>query len=195
MTINSEFFIAFPNNVSGNGSDILANARRGNGGNIEIATESIFGIQERAARVGNETNDIDASSDFNVNGNVFINTPDNNIFQGDLKLPSRLIENQQTVSQICRSEGETVPNNGFTIEGKGGIVPDPKQPLNSLNIYVDDESISSAAIPAPIKTSYGKIQPARGIKVSESGNISLTAYRTNTAGDRLTAIRRNCDRS
>jgi len=42
-----------------------------------------------------------------------------------------------------------------------------------------------------IATSQGAIQPARGIKVSKSGKISLTAYRTNDAGDRLPE-QRNC---
>jgi len=31
----------------------------------------------------------------------------------------------------------------------------------------------------------GKIQPARGINVTESGEVILTAHRTDNAGDRL----------
>ena len=73
-----------------------------------------------------------------------------------------------------------------------GILSEPGVPLNSNNIYVDGETDSTSAIPEPIETSKGKIQPARGIKVIESGKIILTAYRTNNAGERSPEIKPNC---
>ena len=65
-------------------------------------------------------------------------------------------------------------------------------PLESLNVNVNGESTSATAIPQPVKTSQGKIQPARGIEVSKSGEIILTAYRTNNAGQRVPQSDRNC---
>ncbi|MGL6343421.1 MAG: hypothetical protein ACRC80_30305, partial [Waterburya sp.] len=66
-------------------------------------------------------------------------------------------------------------------------------PLTSQNIivigqYTDD----TYTTPEPIKTSKGKIQLARGIKVSEDGRVILTAYPTNNAGERLPKGRINC---
>jgi len=46
-------------------------------------------------------------------------------------------------------------------------------------------------ITEPVKTSQGAIQPARGIKVTESGEVILTAHRTGDEGDRLPA-KRSC---
>jgi len=44
--------IAFPNQKSGNGSDIIANANQGRGGNISITAESLFGIQLSSINCG-----------------------------------------------------------------------------------------------------------------------------------------------
>ena len=44
--------------------------------------------------------------------------------------------------------------------------------LNGENV----EEVSTIA--EPVKTSKGKIQPARGVSVTESGEVILTAHRT-----------------
>lgn len=195
LSIHSEFIISFPSQVSGNGNDITANALQGNGGNITITAESLFGIQERNARPQNGTNDIDASSargaDFN--GTVNINTPDTSVIQTDLNLPRNLIQTDQTNAQACRSDRESAAKNGLNITGKGGIVPDPALPLNSLNVIANNENATTSTIPAPIETAQGKIQLARGVQVTESGEVILTAYRTNNSGERLPETR-NCGR-
>jgi len=193
LEIDSQFVIAFPSQTSADGNDIIANAEQGNGGNITITAESLFGIQERNAIAGNGTNDIDASSarGAEFNGTVTINTPDTDTLQGDRDLPNNLIQTDSVNAQACRGDRESVAKNGFNITGKGGIVPEPGLPLNSLNVLANGESSSASAIPAPIETSQGKIQPARGVKVTESGEIILTAYRTNNAGERIHETR-NC---
>ena len=82
--------------------------------------------------------------------------------------------------------------NSFTIKGKGGIPNEPGLPLDSHNISVNGETNSTSAIPQPIATSQGEIQPARGIKVTKDGGIILTAYRTNNSGDRIPDNSPNC---
>ena len=191
INIDSQFIVAFPDRIDGNGSDIVASAGEGNGGNISISAESVLGIKEGQATDNNRTNDIDASSEFGLNGTVSIFTPDVNPVQGVTKLPTNVITPQETTQQVCQANRESAVNNGLTILGKGGIIPEPGQPLNSSNIYVDGETDSTTSIPAPIETAQGTIQPARGIKVSEDGTITLTAYRTNSAGDRIPETR-NC---
>ena len=189
VTIDSQFIVAFPD---GN-NDITANAFSGAGGNITIATEGIFGIQERPNNP--LTNDITASSEAGISGNITITTPDINPVQGTTELSTNVVEPGETTQQVCQANREAAAKNGLTISGKGGIVPDPALPLNSLNVTVNGEINPTSTIPAPIETSQGKIQPARGIKVTESGKIILTAYRTNNAGERIPEGSRNCDRA
>ena len=191
LTIDTDFIVAFPSN--GNGSDIIASAERGDGGNITINAESLLGIAEGAAIEGNNSNDIDASSRFSLDGTVTINTPDINPIQGATELPTNIVVPEQTIAQACRANREIAARNSLSIKGRGGIIPEPGLPLNSSNIYVDGESDSTSSIPAPVETAQGKIQLARGIKVTESGEVILTAYRTNNAGERIPP-EQNCDR-
>ena len=111
---------------------------------------------------------------------------------GNIKIDGSSININNSV--VSSQTGRNSDSGNISITGKGGIVPEPGLPLNSLNVTVNGEFTSATAIPAPIETSKGKIQPARGIKVTESGEIILTAYRTNNAGDRLPEIKRNCGR-
>ncbi|WP_019504487.1 filamentous hemagglutinin N-terminal domain-containing protein [Pleurocapsa sp. PCC 7319] len=187
IDINTEFIIAFPDGSN----DILASAEQGQGGNITINAESLFGIQERIP--SSLTNDINASSQVNgLDGTISISTPDINPIQGVTELPTNVVEPERTVAQACQANREATAKNSFTINGKGGIPAEPGLPLNSLNVSINGETNRTSAIPQPIETSIGKIQPARGIKVTDSGEVILTAYRTNNSGDRLTKIQLNC---
>ena len=195
IDVDADFIIAFPSQPPGDGNDILASAERGMGGNIDITVgESLFGIEERDASPGNGTNDIDVSSEFSFDGTVNINSSDINPIQGVAELPQNIVVPEQTTAQACRTNRELAAQSGFTISGKGGIPPSPELPLSSQNIVINGEiSSSRSTIPQPIQTSQGEIQPARGIKVTESGGIILTAYRTNNAGERIPEGLRNCD--
>ena len=189
LTIDSRFIIAFPSGGSGN--DIIASAEQGRGGNISINAEALFGIQERP--LSNLTNDINASSQVSgLDGTIDITNPNIDPIQGATELPTNIVVPEETAQQACNSNREAAAGNGLNIVGKGGVPPAPELPLTSLNLANSDTSTSD--IPAPIETSKGKIQPARGIKVSETGEISLVAYRTNDAGDRIPEIKPNCDR-
>ena len=187
IDIDTNFIVAFPN---GN-NDIIATAEQGNGGNITINAESLFGIQ--AGALNPFTNDINASSEFSLDGNVTIDTPDTNSFQGETDLPQNIITTEQTTAQACESNREVVAQNGLTIKGKGGVPPAPESPLSSQNISINGKyTNSTVANPNAIATSQGVIIPARGIKVTEEGKIVLTSYRTDNSGERLPAIKNNC---
>jgi len=188
INIDTNFIIAFP---SGN-NDILANAEQGNGGNININAESLFGIQERA--LSSQTNDINASSRFSLDGTINISTPDLNPVQGATELPTNVVEPEETTQQACQTNREVAAKNSFTINGKGGTLPDPALPLNSLNVTVSAETNPTSTVPAPLETSQGKIQPARGVEISESGEVILTAYRTNNSGGHIPDNSANCNR-
>ncbi|MDJ0596282.1 MAG: filamentous hemagglutinin N-terminal domain-containing protein, partial [Pleurocapsa sp. MO_226.B13] len=162
ITIDTNLIIAFP----GGNNDIIANAQQGQGGNINITAESLFGIEERP--LNPNTNDINASSEFSLDGTVTINTPDINPIQGATELPQNIVAPEQTTAQTCQANREIAAKNRLNILGKGGIPPAPDLPLDSHNIAIAGEFDPTSAIPQPIETSQGKIQPARGVKVTES---------------------------
>jgi large exoprotein involved in heme utilization and adhesion len=184
IDIDTNFIVAFP---EGN-SDIIANANRGQGGKISINAESLFGIEARP--LNDLSNDINASSEFNLDGTVDINNSRIDPLQGATELPSNVVEAKQATEQTCSANREGKANNGLAIAGRGGTTPAPDAPLNSENI--NNENPAQASIPEPIETAQGKIQPARGIKFTKDGRIILTAYRTNNAGERIPKIEPNC---
>jgi len=185
ITIDTNFIVAFPN---GN-NDILANADQGQGGNITIDAQSVFGIVERPLDL--QTNDINATSEVQgLDGNISITTPDINPVQDATKLPSKVVEPEAIAQQVCQNNRETAAKNGLSIQGKGGIQAEPGLPLNSLNISIDGQTNSTSVVPKPIETSQGKIQPARGVKLTKSGEIILTA--SNRYNDVIPQGSRNC---
>lgn len=182
IKIDSDLITAFPSQPDG--SDIIAQAERGSGGNIEIFTESLLGIDQGEAIPGNENNDIDASSEFGLNGNVIIDVFDLRS-TGELReLPVNVnvAGSVQTTAQACQADlsGEA---NTLVIEGKGGSVR-PDEPLISTAILLEkDESAQkyeSAEIQS-FQTSRGKIIPAQGAKVTKDGHIILTSSRTDNS--------------
>ncbi|MGF1540686.1 MAG: filamentous hemagglutinin N-terminal domain-containing protein, partial [Pleurocapsa sp.] len=181
INIDTSFIIAFPN---GN-NDIIASAERGQGGNINITAEALFGIEERP--LNDRTNDINASSQFGLDGTISIFTTDVDAIQRDADLPSNPIESEQTVAEACRNDliasleedDSTIRPSGLVVKGKGGIPHQPIEPFNADAILVDGK-ISSPSPQSqhpeikPIKTSIGDIYPARGVIVKENGDVILT---------------------
>ena len=180
ITIDTTFIIAFPNS----NNDIIANAQQGDGGNITIDAQSLFGIEERP--LNDESNDINAASIYSLDGNISVNTPDVNLVQEATELVDNIIlPSEQTTAEVCSTRATTASNR-FTIKGKGGIPPLPNLPLDSRNIIIDnDKTNSNSAISQPVATRQGKIQPAKGIKITKSGEIILTGYSTNNSGERI----------
>jgi filamentous hemagglutinin family protein len=187
INLDAQFAIAFPNQ----NNDIIANAQQGLGGNIDISTEAILGLEERSSIPANNTNDIDASSQFGNDGNVSINSLDNIWTQDVIQLPRNIVEQNTFTYGAC---GNGRGNTNYTIVGKGGVVPAPDLPLNAHNIVINGKinPTSTSTIPQPIETSQGKIQPARGVIVTKSGKIILTAYQTNQTEERLSETKANC---
>ena len=195
IDIDAKFIIAYPS--SGNGNDIIASAGEGRGGNINIAA-SVFNLQEGEAVDGNGTNDIDASG--GVDGEVNINTPNVDITQGLVEAPQNVVEPEQTTAQACQSDRLAGRTGGLIVKGKGGIPPEPIEPLDSDTISVDGQ-IAQPNLQTqhsdikPIKTSIGEIFPARGIVKTEDGRVILTAYPTDNSSQRTPNIRANCTHS
>jgi filamentous hemagglutinin family protein len=199
LNIDARFIIAYPGN--GVGNDLVATADAGKGGNINLNVEQLFGLQPGDAIernnnfIINDTNNVDASSNIEgLGGNITINTSGVNPVQGTTELPANTVELGETRQQACQANRDGTAKNGLTIKGKGGVPPAPDLPLNSQSISINGEiDPTISTIPEPIETSLGKIQPARGIKVTKDGRVTLTAYRTNNAGERIPEIKPNCN--
>jgi large exoprotein involved in heme utilization and adhesion len=180
IDINSQLFIALPP-TGANGSDIIANAERGNGGNITIKAEGIFGIAERPAIEGNRSNDIDASSEFGASGQIQINnTIDPN--QGITQLPEKVVDPNALVAQNPCKRGS---RSQFSQTGRGGLPPSPNEDLSSEATEV------GLVEPAPSRVNEERtkidsadtipaiehpIVPAQGWIFNEKGEVVLTTY-------------------
>ena len=182
---------SFPNNAfAGIQNQVFGNAE-GDVGTISIDTGSLtlsdFSIiQERSQN--DLTNDIDASSEFSLDGSVNINILNFDPIQGVVELPANIVQTENTVAPVCSADAAIANANSFTIKGKGGVPPTPESPFSLYNISTDNLS----AIPEPIETAKGKIQPARGIEVKADGTITLTAHRTDNSGARIPEPQINC---
>ncbi|MBD2430026.1 MULTISPECIES: filamentous hemagglutinin N-terminal domain-containing protein [Fischerella] len=150
-------------------NDIVANAFLGNGGKINITTQGIFGIEERKATSENRSNDIDASSEFGLNGTVAINTPNVDPSQGLVQLPAIPINVE--VAQGCQAQGEQ-SSVAFYNTGRGGIAPNPYEPLSSSQIW---EDVPSPSTSASTINSPNKIVEAQGWVVNQTGEVTLVA--------------------
>ena len=200
ININTEFLIAFPSEPDGN--DIIASAEGGDGGNIRITAEEIFGLQEGKAIPGNGTNDIDASSEFGFDGSVSIQTPDVNSIQPVVRLSSNIVKPDDYVTQVCSVEQIASSSNSLVIKGRGGIPLQPTEALNADSIiiggkYSPIESENRAQTTPekqypPIATDEGDIYPARGVVVQEDGTIVLTAYPVSNDSQRTLVASQNC---
>jgi filamentous hemagglutinin family protein len=192
LTIDTNFVVALPNQ----NNDILATAEAGDGGNINITAESLLGIEERASQPDNSTNDIDASSEFGLDGQVSIFTPDVNQTRGATELDAEVIEPQATVSQICSAQ-QLATGNSLSVRGKGGIPIQPIEPLIADEIFVqgnqDEQMKSETSTPnQPILTAQGYIYPAQGAIVKDNGDVILYSNSPAQVTQRQLLKSRNC---
>lgn len=121
--------------IAQNNSDITANAILGNAGNINITTQSIFGL-----KVGDritDGNDITASSESGKQGIVNINLTDIDFLNGLIKLPIEAKE--KPIEKVCQAN-----NKSSSIDTRRGGLPSTPEEININNIWEDWHSISSS---------------------------------------------------
>jgi large exoprotein involved in heme utilization and adhesion len=153
----------------------VANAFQGNGGNIQITTNGIFGLKYRD-RQSND-NDITASSQFGVTGNVNINNLTFTPTIGLIELPSNINDPSQTIVQGCRTYG----NSRFVSTGRGGLPDDPSNHLNSHHPWTDlrDPSAfrnsTSLTTSSQANTNIPAIVEARGWRINAKGTVEIYA--------------------
>ena len=185
IDINANFVVAVPNQ----NSDIIARAQRGTGGNIDITTNGIFGFAERSSEPVNNTNDIDPSSEFGLDGTVDINELEVNPVEGLEKLPIEVIDVARLVAQNLCQQGR---GSEFIVTGKGGIAPSPTQARDGEISEVDlvepvslgdkaardDRLFAQREARANRTETAPEIIEAQGWILNDRGNLELVAYAT-----------------
>ena len=181
VTVNAPdgFVIASPED-----NDIRASASQGQGGDIQISAQGIFGLEERRSIAGNGTNDIDASSNFGTAGTVVINRLDPDPTQGLVQLPIAPIDASNQIAQRCPINGDVAGE--FVITGRGGVPSNPAEILGGETVLTDlaeiegdgqgnlgakEETSDRTAVSSSAKT---EIVEAQGWVVGADGKVRLT---------------------
>lgn len=148
-------------------SDIIANAFLGNGGNINITATGLYGIKFRDNLTS--FSDITASSQFGQSGIVDINSPDVDVSQGLVDLPTNPIDTSKLIAQNICNEGKA---SEFIVTGKGGLPPNPTGILTQETIIVDlGESLSGQNTE---NNNIETLNQIKGWQVTNNGDIFLT---------------------
>jgi large exoprotein involved in heme utilization and adhesion len=175
IMINAPFIVA----VAKEDNDIIANAFQGQGGNINITAQGIYGLEYKSQL--SSLSDINASSEFGVEGVVELNTPDFDPTQGVAKLPDEPV-NSPEVAEGCQGGGKqgTV---AFFNAGRGGLAPSPHEALSPIQLWEDMPQsaqgtenpvvadIASTSSVAP----HNAIIEAQGWITNEKGEVTLVA--------------------
>ncbi|MGG6263836.1 filamentous hemagglutinin N-terminal domain-containing protein [Leptolyngbya sp. AN03gr2] len=164
ITLNSNFIVAVPEE----NSIISANAFTGRGGNIRITTQGLIGIEPRSSTTTGLSS-ITASSQFGISGTIVLNTPDVDPSQGLVQLPAELQDTSGLIASTCPAD----EGNSFAITGRGGLPDDPRQPLMSDRVWIDDRAPSQSSLPTaqPVP----EIVEAQGWIKQPDGSIHLVA--------------------
>ncbi|MGQ4648473.1 two-partner secretion domain-containing protein [Lyngbya aestuarii] len=177
IDIDADLIVAFAEEDS----DITANAFEGRGGNINITTEGIFGIEFRQQET--EFSDITASSRFGLDGEVEINRPDTDPSRGLSELPTELVDAARLVDRSCTPGGRTTKRSSFVVTGRGGL---PANPVDSLSsdamitnwVTLDSEPGNQESVTNDQPVARATAQPivaAQGWTMLAEGKVLLTA--------------------
>ncbi|WP_103124769.1 filamentous hemagglutinin N-terminal domain-containing protein [Nostoc cycadae] len=176
ISINAPVIVGLEN------SDIIANAVQGKGGNISITTQGIIGLEFRdtlTPRV-DLTNDITASSAFNVNGTVEINNIGVDPNSGLVKLPANVTDPSQQIASGCSAN----PSSSFVATGRGGIPQNPTQEIRSDRTWSDVRDISAfnktQQVQAQTPKSPETLVQATSWHRNTQGKIELIAAKSST---------------
>ncbi|NEQ39701.1 MAG: filamentous hemagglutinin N-terminal domain-containing protein [Okeania sp. SIO3I5] len=174
LNIDTKFLIGSDN------SNISGNALEGEGGNISISAEGVF---------LDNSSQITATSVLGVDGSVELNTQVDPT-QGVVKLSATVINAESLVAQnLCAATTEEKQGSSFVITGRGGLPPDPTQPLTVLrgtvgwesNIQEDTKVVMSESQQPVVvyrridSQKLPQITQAMGWVMTESGKVTLTS--------------------
>lgn len=163
-------------------SDITANAFEGNGGNIFITTDGLFGLEFRDEDTSQS--DITATSEVGLDGTFSLNAPDIDPSQGTIDLPAAPT-NPPPFNPLCvaAQSGST-----FTLIGRGGLPSTPTDLHSAIAPWEDwyiatpeetDSADSSSHFNDPPATENPRkvqIIEAQGWATTTDGQLMLVAH-------------------
>jgi filamentous hemagglutinin family protein len=172
ITINTNTLVALQN------SDITANAQQGKGGKVTINTQVIFGTQLRDRTT--DLSDITATSESGAqfNGIVQINSPDVQPTAGLVQLPENFTNPINQIAQTCSPQAR---RNSFTVTGRGGLPPTPREALNISPAWIDwriapqQLTTSNYQLPIPNSPIQNPLVEATGWTINDKGQVELVA--------------------
>ncbi len=170
--------------VGRNNSQINANAIEGQGGNIQISADGVF---------LDNNSQITATSAIGIDGTIDVNTQVDPT-QGVVTLSPEVVDAESVVAQnLCLPNQDGIANSSsFVITGRGGLPPNPSQPLTVLRGIVGWETeidkqrrrngkmVSHQKQPnvvvyrRPEANNLSEISQAQGWVMTAEGNIMLT---------------------
>ncbi|MEM9449931.1 MAG: filamentous hemagglutinin N-terminal domain-containing protein [Cyanobacteria bacterium P01_E01_bin.6] len=187
LNIDSDLIVAIPDQDN----DLLANALDGAGGNIDIITNGIFGLEVRPSDAENITNDIDASSRFGVDGVVSINRLEVDPSQSLDDLPNDVVNVAGLIDEsVCQATGSSE----FVNVARGGVAPTQTEVLSTDAVWEDWRLTSVPEDPSSLPDNVaseneGEFSSLRFIeaqewKVNDDGDIELVAPATDASSQR-----------
>jgi filamentous hemagglutinin family protein len=162
ITIQAPIILGWEN------SDIVANAVKGQGGNINITTQGILGLKYRD-RLTPE-NDITASSEFGINGSVQVNNIGVDPNAGLVELAGDLVDDKQQIAKGCSS----TQGSSFVITGRGGTPINPLERVNRDRTWADLRAFSpTSTTTATLPVSEPLIEAASWQRNPKTGKVEL----------------------
>ena len=134
LSIDARFITATPNQ----NNNLIASAEQGTGGNINIVSAGVFGLEERSSTPDNNTNDIDASSDLGIDGSVNVNTTNDFLNSFELIIPEFIVA-EKALQGSCFARRNS-QQGSFVYGGTGGLPANPDS-------AVDEEPSLSSRLP------------------------------------------------
>ncbi|OKH31527.1 hypothetical protein NIES2119_28380 [[Phormidium ambiguum] IAM M-71] len=213
VNINADLIVAMPRE----NSDITANAFSGRGGQVNIITQGLFGLQLRSledlqATLGTtdlskfdssqlSSNDISAISQTSpqLSGEVLVVLQGIDPAQGLVELPAEVVDVTGLIDQnFCTaSQGSE-----FTITGRGGLPTPPYEALNARATWEDwrieeqnntrNNRVELNSTPRQMTSKLPEIKEAQGWYKNANGNIVLVAEATTATPNSNWLINPNC---
>ncbi|TVQ44643.1 MAG: filamentous hemagglutinin N-terminal domain-containing protein [Gloeocapsa sp. DLM2.Bin57] len=174
ITIDTGFLIATPQE----NNDIIANASLGRGGNIQITALGVLGITPRPQLT--PLSDINASSEFGIDGIVSITTPEADPEAGIIRLSEEVINIEWLKAQnpCTVEEGIIAKGSSLIITGRGGFPPSSHEAIAPRQRIVPWQSLETPKSPVQIKPreteSIPTPQSIQGWFMTADGTIHLS---------------------
>ncbi|MGC8711963.1 MAG: hypothetical protein ACP5RH_06185 [Leptodesmis sp.] len=171
ITIDAPIILGLEN------SDIIANAIQGRGGNIQITTDALLGLKFRPQLTSE--NDITASSQFGISGNVQVNTVGIDPNAGLVELPTIVVDPSQQIATGCAGD----QGSSFVTTGRGGIPENPTQQVRGDRPWDDVRNLSAYCQPGDAVAAQTPTPPpvliqATSWRRNSDGTVELVANST-----------------